>query len=94
MALQYSATVEATGATASEAYARITGFSYASDRGESVRFSVDVFFNAAARTGSKNPMQSYAFEIEAFDFSEQKAMKQALYEFLKTQTEFSSAVDV
>jgi hypothetical protein len=94
MALQYATTVEATGAAVSEAYAKITSFSYSQGLGEVLRFSVDVFFDVAARAAIKTPVASFAFEVTDFDFTEQKAIKTALYEFLKTQEQFASAIDV
>jgi hypothetical protein len=94
MALQFAAVIESTGASAPEAYAKITNFSYSQGMGEVLRLSVDVFFNSAARAALKTPVASYAFVVEAFDFYEQKSVKQALYEFLKTQGQFASAIDV
>ena len=78
------------GAPAPEAYARITNFFGTKDQ---VQVQVAIYYNEEARQGNMATVKENAHYIGLADLPEGKAFIPAIYEVLKTFSDYAGAVD-
>ena len=78
------------GVPAPEAYARITNFFGTKDQ---VQVQVAIYYNEEARQGNMATVKENAHYIGLADLPEGKAFIPAIYEVLKTFSDYEGAVD-
>ena len=78
------------GVPAPEAYARITNFFGTKDQ---VQVQVAIYYNEEARQGNMATVKENAHYIGLADLPEGKAFIPAIYEVLKTFSQYEGAVD-
>ena len=78
------------GAPAPEAYARITNFFGTKDQ---VQVQVAIYYNEEARQGNMATVKENAHYIGLADLPEGKAFIPAIYEVLKTFSDYAGATD-
>ena len=78
------------GVPAPEAYARITNFFGTKDQ---IQVQVAIYYNEEARQGNMATVKENAHYIGLADLPEGKAFIPAIYEVLKTFSDYAGAVD-
>ena len=90
MALQLALKTTQFGVPAPQAYARITNFFGTKDQ---VQVQVAIYYNEEARQGNMATVKENAHYIGLADLPEGKAFIPAIYEVLKTFSDYAGATD-
>lgn len=93
MALVFALTETNVGVAAPQAYAKIVAFRSNYLQGNS-EVAVDIFFDAAARTAGKSPVDGGVYVVPADAGIPADPTRADLYAWLKTLPKFAGAVDV
>jgi hypothetical protein len=91
MALKLNLGTTQFGAPAPEAYARVTNFFGNKDN---IQVQVSVHFNEEARHGNMSPVMEHAHYISIEDLVGKGEIIPAIYEVLKTMSQYQGATDV
>ena len=91
MALKLNLGTTQFGAAAPEAYARVTNFFGNKDN---IQVQVSVHYNADARHGNMSPVMEHAHYIGLADLAGKGELMTAIYEVLKTMSQYQGATDV
>ena len=94
MALQLSLSPEASGIglEVPAAYVRIVAFTCGTSN--QVQVACDFYATEEARQTGLNPIKGQTFAVDGFDFAAQVGIKTALYQAIKAQPGFETALDV